>query len=146
MHELPQSQSGDKQKGILFSWLHINMIYTLYILYKIYIIYIYHIYIFCTSIYTYIYICVCIYIHICVCIYIYIYTYMCVYIYIYMGILLKFRPKRTLFWKKGNKNFTTYYSIPFLSVLHQNKALYNFNKRQRGALYDCSMHRRSSLD
>ena len=33
------------------------------------------------------------------------------------------------FWKKGTRNFTTPYSIPFLSVLHQNKALHNFHKR-----------------
>ena len=31
--------------------------------------------------------------------------------------------------KKGNKNFTTPYLSPFLSVLHQNKALHNFHKR-----------------
>ena len=30
--------------------------------------------------------------------------------------------------KKGNKNFTTPYLSPFLSVLHQNKALHNFHK------------------
>ena len=33
------------------------------------------------------------------------------------------------FEKKGTKNLTTPYSIPFLSVLHQNKALHNFHKR-----------------
>ena len=33
------------------------------------------------------------------------------------------------FEKKGNKNLTTPYSIPFLSVLHQNKVLHNFHKR-----------------
>ena len=33
--------------------------------------------------------------------------------------------------KKGTKNFTTPYSIPFLSVLHQNKALHNFHKREQ---------------
>ena len=33
------------------------------------------------------------------------------------------------FEKKGTKNLTTPYSIPFLSVLHQNKALHNFYKR-----------------
>ena len=31
--------------------------------------------------------------------------------------------------KKGTKYFTTPYSIIFLSVLHQNKALHNFHKR-----------------
>ena len=34
-----------------------------------------------------------------------------------------------LFWKKGTKNFTTPYSISFLSALHQNKTLHNFQKR-----------------
>ena len=41
---------------------------------------------------------------------------------------------RTVFdiGQKGHffeKNFTTSYSISFLSVLHRNKALYNFHKR-----------------
>ena len=31
--------------------------------------------------------------------------------------------------KNGTKNFTIPSSIPFLSVLHQNKALHNFHKR-----------------
>ena len=30
---------------------------------------------------------------------------------------------------KGTKNLTTPYSIPYLSVLHQNKSLHNFHKR-----------------
>ena len=34
-------------------------------------------------------------------------------------------PKRPL--KKGHQKFTTLYSIPFLSVLHQNKALNDFH-------------------
>ena len=33
------------------------------------------------------------------------------------------------FFLKGTKNFTNRYSILFLSVLHQNKALENFHKR-----------------
>ena len=33
------------------------------------------------------------------------------------------------FQKKGTKNFTTPYSLLFLSVLHQNKTLHNFHKR-----------------
>ena len=37
------------------------------------------------------------------------------------------------FSKKGTRNFTTPYSIPFLSVLHQNKALHNFHKRGQRA-------------
>ena len=31
--------------------------------------------------------------------------------------------------KKGTKNLTTPYSVPFLSVLHQNKTLHSFHKR-----------------
>ena len=34
-----------------------------------------------------------------------------------------------IFVKKGSKNFTTPYSIPFPSVLHQIKVLHNFSKR-----------------
>ena len=37
--------------------------------------------------------------------------------------------KWALFLKNCTKHFTTPYSIPFLSVLHQNKALHNFHKR-----------------
>ena len=37
----------------------------------------------------------------------------------------------SFFWKKGSKNLTTLYSIPFLVVLHQNKALHNFHKRRQ---------------
>ena len=33
--------------------------------------------------------------------------------------------------KKDTKNSTTPWSISFLSVLHQNKALYNFHKRKQ---------------
>ena len=33
-----------------------------------------------------------------------------------------------IFEKKDPQNLTTPYSIPFLSVLHQNKALHNFKK------------------
>ena len=36
--------------------------------------------------------------------------------------------KKGTFLKKGLKNLTPY-PIPFLSVLHQNKALYNFRKK-----------------
>ena len=35
------------------------------------------------------------------------------------------------FFKKKSKNFTTAYSFLFLSVLHQNKALHNFHKREQ---------------
>ena len=38
-------------------------------------------------------------------------------------------PKRMLFSKKDINNFTILYSIPFVSVLHQNKALHYFHKR-----------------
>ena len=34
--------------------------------------------------------------------------------------------KGAFFEKKDPQNLTTRYWIPFLSVLHQNKALYNF--------------------
>ena len=37
--------------------------------------------------------------------------------------------ERALFYEKGHQKFHPSYSIPFLSVLHQNKALYNFHKR-----------------
>ena len=33
------------------------------------------------------------------------------------------------FFFVGAKNLTAPYSVPFLSVLHQNKALHNFHKR-----------------
>ena len=42
-----------------------------------------------------------------------------------------FMKKGRFFCRKGTKNFTPYpslYSIPFLIVLHQSKALYNFHK------------------
>ena len=42
--------------------------------------------------------------------------------------------KGHFFWKKGTKYFTPPYSIPFLSVLYQNKALYNFRKRGRSSI------------
>ena len=50
--------------------------------------------------------------------------------------------KGTSFLKKGNKNFTTPCSVPFLSVLHQNKALYNFRKRGQRSIAE----RINSLD
>ena len=37
--------------------------------------------------------------------------------------------KRKPFSKKNTKSFNTTYSIPFLSVLHQNKPFHNFHKR-----------------
>ena len=42
----------------------------------------------------------------------------------------KFLFFKNFFWKKGHqKKFTTApYSIPFLSIWHQNKALHNFHK------------------
>ena len=42
-------------------------------------------------------------------------------------------PKRALLLKKRGpktKNFTTPHSILFLSILHKNKALHNFHKRE----------------
>ena len=45
---------------------------------------------------------------------------------------IQYRLKWELFFKKkGAKNFTTSFSIPFLSLLHQNKALHNFHQRTR---------------
>ena len=42
----------------------------------------------------------------------------------------RYWPKWAFFFeKKGTKNFTTPYSISFLSALHQNKTLHNFQKR-----------------
>ena len=41
---------------------------------------------------------------------------------------IQYRPKTALFLKnKNTKNFTNPYSIPFLSVLHQNETLHNLN-------------------
>ena len=40
-----------------------------------------------------------------------------------------------VFEKKGTKNLTTPYSIPFLSVLHQNQVLHNFHKRGRRPIF-----------
>ena len=48
-----------------------------------------------------------------------------------------------LFWKKGTKNFTTPYSIPFLNVLHQYNALHNFQKKVAASNY--RTHKRSRL-
>ena len=42
--------------------------------------------------------------------------------------------KSTFFEKKGTKNFPTPYSIPLLSILHQNKALHNFYKNGQGPI------------
>ena len=39
--------------------------------------------------------------------------------------------KKRYFLKKGTKNVTPLYLIPFLSLLHQNKALKNFWKRRQ---------------
>ena len=45
--------------------------------------------------------------------------------------------KSTFFEKKGTKNFTTPYSTPFVSVLYQNKALHNFQKRGQHLIGTC---------
>lgn len=46
-------------------------------------------------------------------------------------------PLRALFFeKKGTKNYTILYSIPFISVLHQNKILHS----QKGEASDFWMH------
>ena len=41
---------------------------------------------------------------------------------------VQYLPKSALYLKKGHQNFTTPCLIDFLSVLHQNKALYNFQE------------------
>ena len=47
-------------------------------------------------------------------------------------------PKKgTLFEKREHRNFTTPYSIPFLNVLHQNKALHIFHKRGQHLIARC---------
>ena len=40
--------------------------------------------------------------------------------------------------KRGHQNFSPIppYSIPFLSVLYQNKALYNFGKREERSIVE----------
>ena len=45
----------------------------------------------------------------------------------------------TLFEKKGPKNFNPFYSIPFLSVIHQNKALHIFFKRGQLSIVECNI-------
>ena len=46
---------------------------------------------------------------------------------------VQYWPKRALFFLggEGTKNLTTPNSIPFLSVLHRNRALHNFHKRRQ---------------
>ena len=45
--------------------------------------------------------------------------------------------KGQFFGKKATKNFTTSYSIPFLGVLQQNKALHNFHKTGQHLIVRC---------
>ena len=45
--------------------------------------------------------------------------------------------KGHFFENNGTKNFITTYSIHFLNVLYQNKALHNFH--EKGAASDCQM-------
>ena len=47
-----------------------------------------------------------------------------IFLFIYLFLFLFFQ-------KKGTKNLTTPYSIPFLSVLQQNEVLHNFHKREK---------------
>ena len=61
----------------------------------------------------------------------------------FRGLVFNIGQKGHIFEKKGTKQFTNPYSIPFQSVLHQNKALHNFHKK--GAESDCQMHKTSSL-
>ena len=55
--------------------------------------------------------------------------------------------KSTFLKKKRHQNFNPppLYSIPFVSVLHQNKALHNFRKREKGAAFDSQTQYRSTL-
>ena len=45
--------------------------------------------------------------------------------------------QKGLFEKKHQKKITILYSISFLSVLHQNKALHNFHKRVHRPIARC---------
>ena len=56
-----------------------------------------------------------------------------------------FFEKRALFLKKGHQNFHPSYSIPFLSVLHHNKALYNFRKRGQHSIVERNIGLESAL-
>ena len=48
--------------------------------------------------------------------------------------------ERKLFLKKGHQKFHPLpYSIPVLSVLHRNKALYNFHKRGQHLIVECNI-------
>ena len=47
----------------------------------------------------------------------------------YLGQHSNFPERALLFEKRAPKNLTPNHSIPFLSVLHQNKALHSFCKR-----------------
>ena len=58
-----------------------------------------------------------------------------------LGQHLILAQKSTFLGKKNTKNLTTPYSMPFLSVLHQNKALHNFHKR--GKRLNCWMCKKS---
>ena len=45
--------------------------------------------------------------------------------------------KKSTFLKKGPQNFPPpLYSIPFLRILHQNKALHNFRKRVQRSIVE----------
>ena len=50
--------------------------------------------------------------------------------------------KQSTFFKKGTNNFTTPYSMPLLSVSHQNKAFHNFHK---GRQHPIARHKGSRL-
>ena len=56
-----------------------------------------------------------------------------------------FMKKRALFLKKAYKIFHPSYSIPILSFLHQNKALYNFRKRRQCSIVKSSIERNRGL-
>ena len=45
--------------------------------------------------------------------------------------------KGHFFWKYGHQKFHHPYSMPFLHVLHQNKALHNFHKTGQNPIAGC---------
>ena len=57
--------------------------------------------------------------------------------------VLDIGQKGHFFWKRGPQKFHPTsprpYSIPFLSILHQNKALHSFCKRGQRSIVECSI-------
>ena len=58
------------------------------------------------------------------------FIWLCLLLWYIVGAYSRNIGQHSILARKGTKNFTPFpYSVPFLSVLHQNKALYNFCKR-----------------